>query len=128
MHSLTTVPGASAPEITELGPIELGPSDLRIQVEAATVNPIDVFVATEQGRSVFGLPAAVGLGWDLAGTVIEVGSAVDAFAYNFRVMVPHDACYDRSATSHAVNLFDLASKYADVVSTDDAIKSLKALA
>jgi nicotinamidase-related amidase len=55
-------------------------------------------------------------------------STVDAFAYNFRVMVPHDACYDRSATSHAVNLFDMASKYADVISTDDAIKSLKALA
>ena len=42
------------------------------------------------------------------------GSVVDAFAFNFRSLVPHDAVYDRSATSHAVNLFDMASKYADV--------------
>jgi len=54
-------------------------------------------------------------------------STVDAFAYNFRVMVPHDACYDRSSTSHAVNLFDMASKYADVVSTGEAITALRAL-
>ncbi len=51
-------------------------------------------------------------------------SVVDAFAYNYRVTVPHDAVYDRSATVHAVNLFDMAQKYADVVSTDDAIARL----
>jgi maleamate amidohydrolase len=55
------------------------------------------------------------------------GSVVDAFAYNFRVLVPHDAVYDRSATSHAVNLFDMASKYADVMSTSEALGSLGAL-
>jgi maleamate amidohydrolase len=55
------------------------------------------------------------------------GSVVDAFAYNFRVLVPQDAVYDRSATSHAVNLFDMASKYADVMSTSDAIGVLKAI-
>ena len=55
------------------------------------------------------------------------GSVVDAFAYNFRVLVPHDAVYDRSATSHAVNLFDMASKYADVLSTDEAISALRGI-
>ena len=55
------------------------------------------------------------------------GSVVDGFAYNFRVLVPHDAVYDRSATSHAVNLFDMASKYADVMSTEDAIAKLHAI-
>jgi isochorismate hydrolase len=43
-------------------------------------------------------------------------------------MVPHDAVYDRSATSHAVNLFDMAAKYADVVTTEDALQSLKKIA
>jgi nicotinamidase-related amidase len=51
-------------------------------------------------------------------------TAVDAFAYNFRVVVPHDAVYDRSPTVHAVNLFDMAQKYADVVSTADALRLL----
>lgn len=55
------------------------------------------------------------------------GSVVDAFAYNFRVLVPEDAVYDRSATSHAVNLFDMASKYADVMPTVDAVAALRAI-
>ena len=52
---------------------------------------------------------------------------VDAFAYNFRVLVPEDVVYDRSATSHAVNLFDMASKYADVMPTGDALTALRAI-
>ena len=55
------------------------------------------------------------------------GSVVDAFAYNFRVLVPHEAVYDRSATSHAVNLFDMASKYADVLSTDETVAALRGI-
>ena len=55
------------------------------------------------------------------------GSVVDAFAYNWRVLVPHDAVYDRSATSHAVNLFDMASKYADVASTAEVLEMLRPL-
>jgi maleamate amidohydrolase len=55
------------------------------------------------------------------------GSVVDGFAYNFRVLVPHDAVYDRSATSHAVNLFDMASKYADVASSAEILEKLKPL-
>jgi nicotinamidase-related amidase len=55
------------------------------------------------------------------------GSVVDGFAYNFRVLVPYDAVYDRSATSHAVNLFDMASKYADVGSTAEILDKLRPL-
>jgi isochorismate hydrolase len=55
------------------------------------------------------------------------GSVVDAFAYNFRVLVPQDAVYDRSAVSHAVNLFDMASKYADVGTTQEVLERLRPL-
>jgi len=55
------------------------------------------------------------------------GSVVDAFAYNFRVLVPQDAVYDRSAVSHAVNLFDMASKYADVGTTTEILERLRPL-
>lgn len=51
-------------------------------------------------------------------------SAVDACALNFKVVVPQDAVYDRSQTSHAVNLFDMASKYADVMPTDTLVDLL----
>lgn len=55
------------------------------------------------------------------------GSVVDAFAYNFRVVVPSDCVYDRSATSHAVNLFDMAYKYADVASSAEVLEMLRPL-
>jgi nicotinamidase-related amidase len=55
------------------------------------------------------------------------GTVVDGFSYNFRVGVPSDAVYDRSETSHAVNLFDLASKYADVTTTAEMLDKLRAI-
>lgn len=51
-------------------------------------------------------------------------TVVDAFAYNFRVVVPQDAVYDRSAVSHAVNLFDMAEKYAEVMPMAEALEAL----
>jgi nicotinamidase-related amidase len=56
------------------------------------------------------------------------GSVVDAFAYNFRALVPWDCVYDRSPTSHAVNLFDMAAKYADVGSAEEILEKLRPLA
>lgn len=55
------------------------------------------------------------------------GTVVDGFAYNFRVMVPQDAVFDRSEVSHAVNLFDMSEKYADVMPTDDILSALKSI-
>jgi len=55
------------------------------------------------------------------------GSVVDAFAYNFKVLVPWDAVYDRSQVSHAVNLFDMSEKYAEVMPLGDALERLERL-
>lgn len=41
-------------------------------------------------------------------------TAVDAFSHGFRVVVPGDGVVDRGEASHAVGLFDLATKYASV--------------
>lgn len=51
-------------------------------------------------------------------------TALDAFQYNFHVVVPHEACADRSQISHQVSLFDLHMKYADVVDVDRACRYL----
>lgn len=98
--------------------------------------PQDILLPKKHPSAFFGTPLAsylincgadslVVTGCTTSGCVR--GSVVDAFAYNFRVLVPHDAVYDRSATSHAVNLFDMASKYADVMPTDQALEVLRAL-
>ena len=53
------------------------------------------------------------------------GTVVDAFSLNFKVAVPLDCVYDRGATSHKVNLFDMSQKYADVMPVTELIARLK---
>lgn len=96
----------------------------------------DVLLPKKHPSAFFGTPLTshlIDLGAD---TLVVTGcttsgcvraSVVDAFALNFRVMVPHDAVYDRSRVSHAVNLFDMSEKYADVASTEDVLARLTAL-
>ncbi len=52
------------------------------------------------------------------------GSVVDAFSYNFRTIVPEECVYDRSQVSHAVNLFDINEKYAEVLPVAEVISRL----
>lgn len=100
-------------------------------------NASDVLLPKKHPSAFFGTPLASYLINVGADTLVVTGcstsgcvrgSVVDAFAYNFRVLVPDDAVYDRSATSHAVNLFDMASKYADVMPTAEAVAALHAIA
>jgi len=55
-------------------------------------------------------------------------SVVDAASLNFKCVVVEDAVYDRSQVSHAVNLFDMASKYADVMTAEETARLVEALA
>lgn len=54
-------------------------------------------------------------------------TVLDAFQYNFHVIVPHECTADRSQISHKVNLFDMHMKYADVIGVRETINYLKAL-
>ncbi|HEY3918549.1 MAG TPA: isochorismatase family protein [Stellaceae bacterium] len=55
------------------------------------------------------------------------GTVIDSFSYNFRTAVIEDGCFDRSEASHAINLFDMHAKYADVVGSAEVIAFLKSL-
>lgn len=105
-------------------------------VEEIRPQPRDILLPKKHPSAFFGTPLASYL-IDLGADTLVVtgcttsgcvrGSVVDGFAYNFKVVVPHDAVYDRSRVSHAVNLFDMASKYADVMSTEECAAALQAL-
>jgi maleamate amidohydrolase len=95
--------------------------------------PKDVLLPKKHPSAFFGTPLASYLIDQGADTVVVTGcttsgcvrgSVVDAFAYNFRTLVPYDAVYDRSQTSHAVNLFDMAEKYANVTDTAQTLSAL----
>ncbi len=98
----------------------------------AEVAPLDdeILIPKYHPSAFFGTPLIshlINLGVDtvfLAGCTTSGcirASAIDATSYGFRIVVPEECVFDRSQTSHAVNLFDMASKYADVMNTDDAL-------
>ncbi|NPC97652.1 isochorismatase family protein [Nocardioides sp. zg-DK7169] len=66
------------------------------------------------------------LGFSTSGCVRA--TALDALQSGFRPLVVRDASGDRDAVVHDQNLFDLDAKYADVVSEDEAIDQLRAIA
>jgi NADPH:quinone reductase-like Zn-dependent oxidoreductase len=56
-----------------------GPNELLIKVEAASVNPFDWKVRAGYMKDFFPLTFPATLGWDVSGTVEEVGAAVTRF-------------------------------------------------
>ena len=95
--------------------------------------PGDILLPKRHPSAFFGTPLASYLVERAIDTLVVTGcttsgcvrgSVVDGFSLNYRCVVPHDAVYDRSQTSHLVNLFDMGSKYADVLSTDQALSAL----
>ena len=54
-------------------------------------------------------------------------SVLDAFSLNLRCTVVEDGCFDRTEASHAVNLFDMHAKYADVCSKLEVLAHLASL-
>ncbi len=51
-------------------------------------------------------------------------TCVDAMSHGFITLVVKDACGDRASGPHEANLFDMSAKYADLVSTTEAITYL----
>ena len=53
-------------------------------------------------------------------------SVYDAFSYNFGITIPEECCFDRFPTSHAVSLFDMDAKFADVRPLADVLRDIDA--
>lgn len=82
----------------------------------------------------FGTPLSsylIGLGVD---TVLVTGTTtsgcvratvIDAFSNNFRTIVVEEGVFDRGEVSHKINLFDMHSKYADVISLEETKRYVK---
>ena len=51
-------------------------------------------------------------------------TAVDALQHGYRVLVPRDAVGDRNPAAHEANLYDIDTKYGDVVTTDEVLAGI----
>jgi maleamate amidohydrolase len=98
--------------------------------------PGEIVMLKDKPSAFFGTPLVSYLNELRIDTTIVVGgttsgcvraTVVDAFSYNYRVVVVEEGCFDRGRASHAVNLFDIHSKYGDVVSVAEAIEYMRGL-
>jgi NADPH:quinone reductase-like Zn-dependent oxidoreductase len=74
------------PDVIRYGPLpdpQPGPTDVLVDVAAATVNPVDTFVRSGAWRTPLEFPFVIGR--DLAGTVAAVGPGAPGFAVGDRV-------------------------------------------
>ena len=55
-------------------------------------------------------------------------SVVEAAAHRYRVQVVEECVFDRHEATHAMNLFDLHQKYADVIPIEQALEQISAKA
>jgi maleamate amidohydrolase len=101
-------------------------------VEPAENEPV---IVKQYASSFFGTNLASVLHTQRVDTVIIAGcstsgcvraTAVDAVQNGFRTIVVRDCVGDRHPEPHAANLFDIDSKYGDVVGKVDAIAAIKA--
>jgi nicotinamidase-related amidase len=99
-------------------------------------HPEDIIIKKDKPSAFFGTlltPYLVDLQADsviLCGTVTSGcvrATAVDAFSFNYRVSIVEECTADRSQSAHAINLFDLHMKYADVVNLHEAVAFVESL-
>ncbi len=94
----------------------------------------EIVISKKKPSAFFGTPTVAYLIERKIDTVIITGcttsgcvrsSVVDAFSLNYKIIVPEECSFDRGQASHAINLFDMHQKYADVIPTDEVIAQLE---
>lgn len=95
--------------------------------------PDEVIIAKKYASSFFGTDLISLLAFQRIDTLIVTGcttsgcvraTVVDSLQYGFRTIVPLECVGDRAIAPHEANLFDMDSKYADVVPVEEVLKYL----
>ena len=98
--------------------------------------PQDILIGKRKPSAFFGTIFMSHLNFLDVDTLIMTGcttsgclraTTVDAYSLNFKVVIPEETAFDRFEASHAINLFDLNCKYADVIPTDEVAAYMESL-
>jgi maleamate amidohydrolase len=93
-------------------------------------SPEDLVIVKKYASGFFGTYLASTLTMKAVDTVVVTGcttsgcvraTVMDALAHGFRPIIPIEAVGDRAQEPHEANLFDIGSKYGDVVPTQEVI-------
>lgn len=90
----------------------------------------ELVIRKRQASAFFGTEFAGWLTWRHVDTLLVAGcttsgcvraSVVDAVSHNLRTVVLTDCVGDRAIGPHEANLFDMGQKYADLMTSDEAV-------
>lgn len=116
--------------------LETGDRDGNEIVEEIAPGPRDLVVLKQKPSGFAGTPLASYLQLLGCDSLIVTGTTtsgcvratvLDAFSLNFRCTVVEDGCFDRTQASHAINLFDMHAKYANVRPSEEVVDYLNTL-
>ncbi len=105
-------------------------------VDELRPQPNELVIEKKYASAFFGTHLAATLTAMRVDTLIMVGcstsgciraSAVDGMQHGFRVIIPRECVGDRAPEPHLANLFDIDSKYGDVVSLAEVLTYLTRL-
>jgi nicotinamidase-related amidase len=106
-------------------------------VDEVAPRPGEVVLEKSAPSAFWGTPLVghlVSLGAD---TIVVAGEStsgcvratvVDGKSYRYKMIVPEECVFDRDEAPHAINLFDLDQKYADVIPLDEVLDYLHGVA
>jgi nicotinamidase-related amidase len=116
-RSVTTSPPDSNTVVAEIAPLADEPILPKTKPSLFHGTPLlDLLVAD-------GIDTLIVTGGTTSGCVRA--TVVDAFSHNLAVLVAEDGVFDRGELSHAINLFDMDQKYADVLPAADVVAWLR---
>jgi maleamate amidohydrolase len=111
-----------------------GKSDLENTiVEQIAPNENEVVIQKRRPSAFFGTNLVDMLIYHRVDTLLITGlttsgcvraTVVDAFSYNYKVIVPEECVGDRSQISHKVSLLDINMKYGDILKLDQVLEWL----
>jgi len=108
--------------------------DTQKLVHGLSVQDGDLMITKQYPSAFFGTSLAATLQFHKIDTLIIGGlttsgcvraTCIDSISSGFVTLIAHEACGDRASGPHEANLFDMSAKYADLITTKNAVAYLK---
>ena len=121
--------GAFFAKVPALSCFEAGRETQKL-VDGLALESNDLMITKQYPSAFFGTSLAATLQFHKIDTLIICGlttsgcvraTCIDSISSGFVTLIASEACGDRASGPHDANLFDMSAKYADLISTSDAI-------
>ncbi|ELY56284.1 hypothetical protein C491_15092 [Natronococcus amylolyticus DSM 10524] len=119
-------------KVPALKELQLGTEAVEVDNQVAPVDDERV-ILKKYASAFYGTDLQTELTTDRVDTLVLAGvttsgciraTAVDSLQHGYRTIVPSDAVGDRAEGPHRANLYDIDTKYGDVVTTDTVLEHL----